>query len=55
MMKHTESAKGEIDAYEAAENELVVIEQELRSAETVPSSSSFLSSSDFFIFISFIL
>ncbi|CBI38666.3 hypothetical protein VitviT2T_024492 [Vitis vinifera] len=28
-----ESAKVEIDAYEAAENELVVIEQELRSPE----------------------
>lgn len=34
-MKHAESAKAEIDAYSAEENELVVIEQKLRSAETV--------------------
>ena len=54
IMKHTESAKGEIDAYEAADNELVVIEQELHSSETVPPSSCFLSS-DIFIFLSFVL
>ena len=54
IMKRAESAKVEIDAYEAAENELVVIEQELCSAETVPSSSSlFFLFPPFFIFLVF--
>lgn len=33
---HAESAKGEIDAFEEAENELKKIEKDLQSAEAVP-------------------
>lgn len=33
---HVESAKGEIDAFEEAENELKKIEKDLQSAEAVP-------------------
>lgn len=35
MLKNVESAKGEIEAFEEAERELMLIEEELRSAEAV--------------------
>lgn len=34
-MKNVESANGDIDAFEEAERELMLIEDHLRSAETV--------------------